>query len=902
MSVAATLQILVSADTRQAVASLSRVDAATKKTAAQAQATGGAMQSAFGGRSGMAVKAGAAAVAYGLYKSVQAGMKFEDQMSSLQAVSGASGAQMDKFSQQALDLGKASVFSASEVAGAQTELAKGGLKTKQILGGALPAALNLAAAGELDLAQAASTTVNAMNLFGLSGKESAQVADMLATAANTTTADVSDFAMALTQGGSAAKQVGYSLNDTVTVLEALAEAGIKNSDAGTSMKTALLQLVAPTEKQAALAKQLGLEFQTQAGEMKNPIQLAKELQGALGGMSRAQRAATLKTLAGTDGFRTLAALYDLGAKKARNLQQANTEVGTAAETAAKKTDNLSGDLERLSGTLETKGIEFSKDLIPGLRTMVQTLDKGLQNVDIGADLKRAFGNPIALGQQFGNQFASGFGASITDEFGGKEALSGMLDYSDKLESGSIAAITFKNGLSLSVKQAALLNEGMHGLVDLTKEETRQVQSMVSHLPTKQLRTFFDSAKGTGVGKAVAQLKSIAGQKVATRIGLEGDAWVTRQLGSISKQASKLGSQKQVLKILASTDSPMAKLKQLQGYLDKLKGKSLDIDAKDKASSTIKTVNAQLNSLHDKEVTLTTVHRNVYEDFQGAGGSARRARGGHNIGPELALVGEQGRELMRTAEGAWLMLGNRGPHLQAVPRGSDIFTASETRDLLRMGFPGFAKGKKGKKKPPAKTVGNAYDAALAAAELTAGIDDDALALTALIGYWKRQAARYSKPVRMAGKRGKAMDFDKLTEARRNIKDYTEQLAELTGASGGSTADNSAQIALLKEMLSQANLRTAVSQAQYGALNSYGDGGVVPGPVGKPQAAIVHGGEMYAGTGGLRIVVNGDIIPNGKGDPVEAFLGDKRLDAKIDGRLRQVARNGARGLPSAGGYRR
>lgn len=311
----------------------------------------------------------AAGAAKALVSIVNTTKEFEKQMSSLGAVSEASRKQMKMLEKQALRLGSATAYSATEAAVAQTELAKGGLAVKEILGGGLKSALALAAAGELELGEAAATTVNAMKLFELQGKDTMKVADMLATAANTTTADVRDFAMALTQGGSVAKQAGYDLNDTVTVLEALAEAGIKNSDAGTSMKAAFLQLLGPTDKQAKLAKQLGLNFIDQNGEMKNAAAISKELRAALGDQDRAQRVANLKVLAGTDGFRTLAALYDSTPAKLDKLSRANERQGTAAEVAKKKQDNLAGDMEKFGGEVETLQVNIGQKLNPAVRDM-----------------------------------------------------------------------------------------------------------------------------------------------------------------------------------------------------------------------------------------------------------------------------------------------------------------------------------------------------------------------------------------------------------------------------------------------------------------------------------------------------------------------------------------------------
>ena len=332
----------------------------------------GSLKSA-GLKAGGALAAGfvASKVVSELSKAVDVTKQFDKELSSLKAVSGSTGKQLEAMRKQAIRMGADTVFSATEAAKAQTELAKGGLSASQILGGALKSSLDLAAAGELDLADAAETTVNAMQLFGLQGRDSARIADMLATAANRTTADVLDFAMALKQGGSVAKTAGYSMNDTVVILEALVEAGIKNSDAGTSMKASLIQLLNPTKKQADLAARLGVSWLKQNGELKNGIQISRVLRRVTDDMTKAERTKTFAVLAGTDGFRTLSALYDAGASKLRNYARANEESGTAAETARTKTDNLAGDVEELSGAYETLQIQVGTLLTPVMRELTQ---------------------------------------------------------------------------------------------------------------------------------------------------------------------------------------------------------------------------------------------------------------------------------------------------------------------------------------------------------------------------------------------------------------------------------------------------------------------------------------------------------------------------------------------------
>lgn len=312
------------------------------------------------------LKVGAAGAAVALGAAVKVGMDFERQIDSLGAVTGASGKQMAVLENQALKLGESTAFTAREVGAAQTELAKGGLSIEQIYGGGVQAALSLAAAGEMELAESGETTVNSMKLFNLGGGEAIQVADMLATAANRTTADVVDFAMALKQGGSVTRLAGYDMNETVTVLEALAEAGIKNSDAGTSMKTSVIQLLKPTEKQEKLARLLGISWETQAGTLKSAAGLSRELRSATDDMTKSERAKTFATLAGTDGVRTLNALYAATPKELRALERANAQQGTAQDVARKKMDNYQGTLEELQGSAETLGIRVYQSLKPSL--------------------------------------------------------------------------------------------------------------------------------------------------------------------------------------------------------------------------------------------------------------------------------------------------------------------------------------------------------------------------------------------------------------------------------------------------------------------------------------------------------------------------------------------------------
>jgi TP901 family phage tail tape measure protein len=327
----------------------------------------------------MAVGAGGAAVAVGagFADAVRTAMRFEDTMQNVAAVSGATAKELKALKDQALDLGASTKFSAQEVAAAQVELAKAGIQVKDVLGGALQGTLALAAAGDVELAEAATYAANSMKLFGLAAGDVTQVADAFATAANTTTADVADFGAALTQGGAAAKLAGLEFRDTMVILEALAQAGVKNSDAGTSMKAALLQLLNPSIKQKALQKDLGIALFDTNGKMKDAAGLAEELRRVTDGMNTSERAKTLAILAGQDGIRTLNALYAAGPKVLREYERQLQKQGTAADVAAKKQQDFAARVEQLGGALETIKIRVGSAAIPALTRLA---DKALTDL------------------------------------------------------------------------------------------------------------------------------------------------------------------------------------------------------------------------------------------------------------------------------------------------------------------------------------------------------------------------------------------------------------------------------------------------------------------------------------------------------------------------------------------
>lgn len=362
---------------------LKRLEAVGKKSAAEVgkamQAAGKKMKAVGGdiknaGRTatmGLTVPilaAGAAAVALGA--------TFEMSMNQVQAATLAPAAEMGKLNALALQLGADTVFSAGEAAGAMLELAKAGITPAQIRAGALAAALTLAAAGGVSLESAATTTANALNMFGLEAAGASGVANAFAGGANASSASVDSLQQALAQVGPGARNAGLDLQDTVGVLASFADKGIQGSDAGTSLKTMLQRLVPQTDEAAKAMERYGLSFVDSKGNFKDITVIAEQLRTKLGGLTEAERAATLQQLFGSDATRAATVLMDEGAKGIEGYIKATRNQTAAQSMADARMKGTAGALENMRGSIESAAIVVSETLAPRIQQLAGFI-KGL---------------------------------------------------------------------------------------------------------------------------------------------------------------------------------------------------------------------------------------------------------------------------------------------------------------------------------------------------------------------------------------------------------------------------------------------------------------------------------------------------------------------------------------------
>lgn len=336
----------------------------------QAQATADSFAKKLGGL-GQTMSLAVTAPLVGIAgMAVKSAADFESSMNVMGQVTGATGDQMAQLQAQALELGAVTSFSAGEAAEAMLELGKAGLAPAEIMG-AIGGTMDLAAAGGLDLAQAATIAANAMNAFQLPASEVTNVANMLAAAANASSVDVTDLAQGMQMAGAVFASNGQSVEDLTTALAILGNNAITGSDAGTSLKTMLMRLTAPTDEAAAAINALGLEVFNSDGSMRGFADIVGQLETATAGLTDQERSMALSTIFGADAIRAATILAREGADGFTDMSKAVNKGGAAAATANARMKGFGGAVEYLKGSIDSFLINAALPFLDSLSGMVR---------------------------------------------------------------------------------------------------------------------------------------------------------------------------------------------------------------------------------------------------------------------------------------------------------------------------------------------------------------------------------------------------------------------------------------------------------------------------------------------------------------------------------------------------
>ena len=323
----------------------------------------------------MAAKGAAAAsagIAGGLAAATMAGSSFEAQMSTVQAISQASEADMVRLNALAKQMGIETKFSATEAGQGLEYMAMAGWDVDSMLAG-LPGIMNLAAASGEDLGQVSDIVTDAMTAFGLEASRSAEFADVLAQASARSNTDVAMMGQTFKYVAPVAGALGFSIQDTATAIGLMANAGIKSEQAGTSLRAMFTRMVKPTDEVEAAMERIGLSVSNSDGSMRSLDEILRDLRAGFSGLSESERASTAASLAGQEAMSGMLALIEASDEDYDKLSEAIYNAkGAAEEMAQVRMDNLQGDATLLKSSLEGAGIAAYEGLKEPLRELTQT--------------------------------------------------------------------------------------------------------------------------------------------------------------------------------------------------------------------------------------------------------------------------------------------------------------------------------------------------------------------------------------------------------------------------------------------------------------------------------------------------------------------------------------------------
>lgn len=327
--------------------------------------------------------------------SVAVTAKFDQGMSKVQAISGATNKELEKLRAKAKEMGAQTKFSATESAEAFNYMAMAGWKTEDMLDG-IEGIMNLAAASGEDLATTSDIVTDALTAFGLSAKDSTHFADVLAAASSNANTNVSMMGETFKYVAPVAGALGFSVEDVSTAIGLMANSGIKGSQAGTALRNIFTRMVKPTEQSAAVMEKLGISVTDSSGKMKDFDTIMGELREGFAGLSEAEKAQAASALAGQYGMSGLLAIVNSSEADFNKLKDAiyNAD-GASQEMAETMMDNLPGALTLAKSALEGLGIRIGEVIIPTVTKVVQVFTKFISWLSQASDGTVRFA--VALG-------------------------------------------------------------------------------------------------------------------------------------------------------------------------------------------------------------------------------------------------------------------------------------------------------------------------------------------------------------------------------------------------------------------------------------------------------------------------------------------------------------------------
>ncbi len=307
---------------------------------------------------------------------------FEAAMSQVQAISGATGSELNKLTKKAEEMGGTTKFTAEESAEAFKYMAMAGWKTDDMLGG-IEGILNLAAASGEDLATTSDIVTDALTAFGMKASEAGHFSDVLAQAASNANTDVSMMGESFKYVAPVAGAMKYKVEDVSLALGLMANSSVKGSMAGTALKTSLANMAAPTDKMTEAMDKYGISLVDSYGNMKTLKGVLDNLRSSLGGLSEAEQTAAASTIFGKEAMSGMLAIVNASKEEYDKLSEAVANAdGTSKRMSEIQSDNLAGDITRFQSAVDKLKVSLGGRLSNSwLRDIVQWLTKQVPNME-----------------------------------------------------------------------------------------------------------------------------------------------------------------------------------------------------------------------------------------------------------------------------------------------------------------------------------------------------------------------------------------------------------------------------------------------------------------------------------------------------------------------------------------
>jgi TP901 family phage tail tape measure protein len=353
--------IEIGADPRKFFAAVGRVNARIGQMGRQLASAGAGL-----GGVGLSMVAPFAA-------SVAAGTKFQDTLLNIRASTGATAASIEQVRASSMQMSQALGIGPTEAAQGMLELMKAGMELPDVLAGAGKAALQFAKVGGIDVPTAAVVMNDAMNVFKVSAEEAANT---ISAAADSSSTSIASMAESFAMSSAVAALAGQNITDLSAALAILANNGVKGSDAGTSVKTMLLRLMAPADEAVGALTQLGLtvnSFRDANGKMMPMVDIIRTLNGALGNMDKAARDDIFRRIFGSDAIRAAAILTETGVDGFESMTEKMKGALPVGEKFKMLMSGMAGAGIALLGALERLSIAVSDAIGPAIAKTVPIL-------------------------------------------------------------------------------------------------------------------------------------------------------------------------------------------------------------------------------------------------------------------------------------------------------------------------------------------------------------------------------------------------------------------------------------------------------------------------------------------------------------------------------------------------